>query len=493
MDIKKITDSVASVIQSSVINRSSGIGTNSDLPKSSLISRSTAVSEREIAALYLSSGLIEKVVDLIPSLAKMVRVRVDSDLENFDTTPILKEFENRKILKMFTEASISARLFRESYLIVDIDDGKDFAEPVEINECNGVKEVFFREYGALKPLYNESRTERIAYEITKSSYNLKSDTNLENNEKQIIHKDRVVLFTGRKLTPKLEQSNNSMHAGIIDRIIEPYTTMAYSYNNVSSILSRVLTFVYKMKGLLSLLDLGQENTILKRLRLAKNNIGGLGGILLDADTEEILPMTVPLSGIPETMKSIKEFFTAQSELTHDQLWNEGSYDTASMLEDKNFQRIIHNFVNNNWIENFQYIGKLIATQYTKSTEEINFFLELPEANRTLKDDLETKYIQAQIDAIYINAGVISREIIQANRFGSNPYDTNLKLSSNVGIEEQPQENSEDEDKPITDTKFTDANYSSDAYNLTSDDVRQILEDVKLKSPTLFDFLNAEQE
>lgn len=496
--IQKFMDSLRAVSYSATPNRNTGIGTIADSPKNYTLQRSKKLSEREIAAAYLSSGLVQKIIDLIPSLSKLVQIRVNSDVENFDAELINKEFENKKILQKFSEASISARLFRESYLILDIDDDKDYSEAVEINNCNGINDTIFREIGTLKPIYNETKTERIAYEVVS---NTKEDSL---QKKQIIHKDRVLLFTGKHLTPKLELLNNNTHASILDGIIDSYGTMSYSYNNVSSILSRVLTFVYKMKGLLSLLDLGQENSILTRLRLAKNNIGSLGGILLDLETEEIEPMTVSLAGIPETIRSLKEFFTAQSELTHDQLWNEGSFDTASVLEDKNFQRVIHNFVSNNWVDNFQYFGRLTACKFTSDVEGLSFILELPEANKTLKEELETKYIQAQIDAIYISSGVLSREIVQANRFSSNPYDTNLSLSSNIGIEDFQENTVSDEENEsentnnntevtdsrlqIKDTRFM----SLQDVQITSESVQTIFESVKEKSPLLFQLLDAEQ-
>jgi hypothetical protein len=123
-----------------------------------------------------------------------------------------------------------------------------------------------------------------------------------------------------------------------------------------------------MAGLGKAVAEGKEELITARLNLHKKAIGSVGGLVIDAESEDIEWLNLQLTHTTEVTKIFKDEFTAQTELTHDQLWNEGTQLTASELEARNWENKINMFLSIYWEENFNRLYE-IACQITGDAYE----------------------------------------------------------------------------------------------------------------------------
>jgi hypothetical protein len=501
---------------SSIFNPSSGIGSLDDTSKNININHyTTGISEREVISLYLRSGLIQKIIELIPTLATETHTKVDvlndkkikiTDLE------IQNHIDNYDVKKLFQRCSISARLFKESYLLLDINDDKNISEPFIMDGTTTINNIYFLEFGAIEPRWNRQHTQIINYKIGVDTDNITSKYS-----NTLIHPSRVLIFAGKHLTPKMQILNDGYHTSMIEGVIEGYINLAQSLNISTSLISRVATFVFKMAGLREIIRNKEDDIITKRLRQHKIGIGSTGGICIDRDNEEVEWLGMNLGGIPELITKFEDNFTANTDISHDLLWNEGSNSTSSDLENINTQRKIRSFVDEHWANNFNILAKLICNELLDTTD-INFSLILPTPEVSLADTISAREGQARVDQIYITTGILDAKSIRESRFNTDsPFDTFVSGSSDFTTTDevikqnmnkppqlqlktetnQPTKNKE----KIKDDFFQELNpvdvtqsivYESDKnYQVEEVDLEQILADLKIQNPTIWEFATSD--
>lgn len=419
----RIKDSIGRSL-SGIYNPLTGVGSDQDTAKSYEIKTTRRkLTEFEVAALYRDSGMLQRVIDLPVDLACECELKLKSANEDEDLADILDALnETWDWQTLFREASISARIFKEAYLVLDIDDGLDASEPVDLDKVKGLNNIFFVEFVRLMPIWANNRLDRIGYRLINAiKYpNDANDIASKLPEFTVIHPDRVILFCGSKLSPKQQQLNSGYHNSVVETVADSYLSLVGAYNSANNFLAKLVTFVFKMKGLKNLILQGAESAIQDRLRTHKYGIGSVGGVVIDSDNEEIDWLTVPLTGLPETLSKVERFFQANVDIPHDMLWNEGSNNTASDLESINTQRAIKRFLQRYWLGNIQQLVNVVAREFTD--QPIFAELSLPEPDLDLLDVQNAKFVQAQTDQIYNKLGILSSKTILANRFGDNPFE-----------------------------------------------------------------------
>lgn len=460
--------------------------------------RRSELSEVDISKIFSKSNIIQRMVETIPSLALECEIKINSDSEDkIDKEKLQKRFRDWNIKQLFFDATVSARMYKEAYLVLDINDGVKSSLPINWKSCKGLIDISFIEFGGIDVNWNEGDTERLSYTIRKDDGN-----------KIEIHPERILVFSGKRITPKLQSYNAGSHLSQIESSIESYNSYVQSLNEGNNLLQRMVTFVFEMGGLRDYLisdPLNGIRNVQQRLQEHKSSIGGIGGLCIDKDSEAVNWVTYSLSGVPDIINKSKEFFIANTELTHDMLMNEGSHDTASLLEDKNTQRKIKSFVRDNWIENLNTVLQVITCEFYTPEYDILFTFELPEQSLTQLETVTAKNTQAQTDNIYYTMGILNQETLQESRFASsNPWEINL---INPGVFPEPvdpsvQNNSnkatsnaqtKKKTEKKTDSKFTDAITAEPIdYQVTSQNLEEILQRLQDRNHLVFAFVEADE-
>lgn len=209
-----------------------------------------------------------------------------------------------------------------------------------------------------------------------------------------------MLFVGKYFPSKVRASTKGYHGSTIGGVMSSYGVVSHALNISLSLLARVVTFVFKMAGLQELVRNGEEDNLFRRLQIHKKGIGSIGGLVVDADSEDVQWLNLNIAGITEVMRFQREHFTAETELTHDILWNEGSQQTSSDLEAINWQNKINEFIRIHWQANFNTIAQIVANTYGLPYEDAQLMyteeslkVKQQQADRTSKQQTEA---QAQL-------------------------------------------------------------------------------------------------
>jgi hypothetical protein len=353
---------------SSVIN---GIGTLLD--PGSAFELSTEIenySEAEIISAYTKSGQLRRAINLVPDTAAKF-IYINTDNQQINLPPTLEEkIKQLELREKFCLASISARLFKESYLMI-ITDNDNYSEPIDESET--ILELLPLEIGQLNFLLDNNGFKRnyrlmvfdnqsVSGEFGNPATN-QSDYSLylgNNNTAQIdIHESRILMFCGSHYPLKIRNANYGFNGNIIGGILSSHSSYRHALNISISLLSRMSTFVVKLKKLQEYITSKNAAGLKERLEALKSFIGSIGGFVIDADSEDLTWVQMNLSGIPEIINLHKKQYTADTELTHDQLWNEGTHDTASETEENNFYKRVNSFLSKHWQHNFNIVVKLL--------------------------------------------------------------------------------------------------------------------------------------
>ena len=335
LKLKQFTDTMANVL-----DLVGGVGTSNDPAKRIRFSTTvTNFSESEVLSTYTGSGLLQKVVEFLPNKARQATF--------VELSPAIESaFNELRILELFKQSSISARIFKECYLFIEVEDGKELDEPLD-KIPNKINKITLIECDQLTFKANTLQE--------RTSYKLKTEEGDVN-----IHPTRILVFFGKYFTPKVRASTGGYHGSILNGILPTYGVYSHSLNIASSLLARLVTFVFKMNNLKEMVAEGRESEIVARLKLHQKGIGSVGGLIIDADSEAIEWLTFSISGISELIHTFKDSFTSETELSHDILWNEGSHNTTSELELENTNEKINEFIETCWEENFNQLAEIIT-------------------------------------------------------------------------------------------------------------------------------------
>jgi hypothetical protein len=349
----------------------SGIGTDDDPGSRFELSRSRENFTRsEIISAYTLSGQIKRAVNLLPEVASNY-IYKDKKHKGVDIPEnISKKLETLKVRSLFCLASKSARLFKESYLMLitakdnygeELQVGEEILEllPLEIGQISFTEELGVRDY-RLTLLARKVEGLAITPNISTS-----------------VHSSRILCFCGENLPYSLRVGNGGYHGNAIGSLLSSYGGYQHSLNLSKSLLARAATFIIKIAGFQDFVNDANSSGLANRLSMLKRFIGSTGGFIIDADSEDVNWLQLNLGGVSEIVNLHSRQFTADSGLTHAEFWNEGTHTTTSAYEEVSLNKRAEQLLNNFWLDNFRhlymYVGGEEYTGYLgmEGTESVN--------------------------------------------------------------------------------------------------------------------------
>jgi hypothetical protein len=332
----------------------SGIGTDDDPGSRFELSRSRENFTRsEIISAFTLSGQIKRAINLIPEVASNY-IYKDKKHNVIDIPEnVSKKLEALKVRSLFCLASKSARLFKESYLMLitakdnyeeELQQGEEILEllPLEIGQISFMEELGVRDY---RLALSARKVEGLAITPSISTP---------------IHSSRILCFCGENLPYSLRAGNGGYHGNAIGSLLSSYGGYQHSLNLSKSLLARAATFIIKIAGFQDFVDTANSGGLANRLSMLKRFIGSTGGFIIDADSEEVSWLQLNLSGVSEIVNLHSKQFTADSGLTHAEFWNEGTHTTTSAYEEVNLNKRAEQFLNNFWLDNFRHLYMYVA-------------------------------------------------------------------------------------------------------------------------------------
>lgn len=265
-----------------------------------------------------------------------------------------------------------------------------------------------------------------------------------------VHSSRLIIFGGIRTSRFMIELHRGFGDSILNRCVNHIRNFSTSYDSAAVLISDFAQAIYKMKGLVELLQADGNNMIQKRAAAMSYVRSVLNAVLIDSD-EEFERKQTPVTGLPDLLDRMANRLAASSGMPVSMLMGEAPAGLNSTGE-----------VNADWynenVEDVQIdraqpaLERIVEVELrstdgaTKGKEPDGWNVSFP--SLTTPDESEkakNRLADAQADSAWIAAGVLHPEEVAKSRFGGDTYGSEIKLDEEVRAAALEMQN-EQEDK-----------------------------------------------
>jgi len=254
---------------------------------------------------------------------------------------------------------------------------------------------------------------------------------------KLVHETRMIRFDGVKTSRRRMEENAGWSDSIFTRLEELIRDYQVAWGSVFHLLADFENMVYKIKGLAQMLASDGEGLVLDRLISMDTCKGVVRGIPLDADMEDATRMGAQISGLPEMMQqaSLRLAQAARMPVTLLMGQSPAGMNATGASDIQLFYDQIRAMQKAELADPINRILTLLFASQNGPTKgvtpdnwsfEFNALWQLDD-----KQEAETRKLQAETDAIYIDAGVLFDREVTQSRFGGDKYSADTVLDEEL--------------------------------------------------------------
>lgn len=285
------------------VNMLNKVGTWKDSSEAYVYQFETPTSDVELAQIYSGNGLFANVINKPAELAFKNGYNLgigDSDLKN----RINKKLRLLRWKEQGSTALKWARLFGGGAILMGIDDGGDWDEPVNMDQVQGITHLVTFERPEIMPDYRSILHRTIDIEnmdcFGRPEYYLINP--IYGGSQIRVHESRLLIFRNGELPRTSSMSTDYMFFGApeYNRIKRELKDTVTTHGNGYRLLERCIQAVYKMKNLASLMATEQgEDDVIRRMQLIDMARSLLNTMVIDGEGEEFAFQSYQLSGVKD--------------------------------------------------------------------------------------------------------------------------------------------------------------------------------------------------
>lgn len=425
-------DGVFNRAMASIGNAISGLGTARDPMQHGSVNYPGILSDIELENLYRSSRIIEKVVRLLPE-------------ESFSTFPelvagkggnvrkirrVTERLLDLKVPEVFTDACIRSRLYGSAYVILGINDGNEFNEPVNPNTIRGVEWIEVLDYTELQPYQVSTRG-------TFEFYRLSHYKSITNNDQvnriptlSLIHKSRVLEFYGKKLFGKMFV-DRAKHDSVIQAMFNEFSAYSQALAASGNMLNNHSLFIHKMKGLRGLVQKEDQTALFNRFMSMRMGMSAIKGLVIDMDSEDAGFASRNYSGVDKIFNQLQDALIAVSDMPRSKLLgssNSSAFSEGGESDRYEFSDSVQRYRKNHVQPNLDILTNYVCLALDGGDLESWDWHWEPILQLTLKEQAELRKLQAEADQLHIESGVLHPDEVRQSRFAGALYGNEVTLN-----------------------------------------------------------------
>jgi phage-related protein (TIGR01555 family) len=427
-----------------LVNVLTGMGVSTkDKTVATQIGSKPILVESELEALY-THGIPRRYVDAISDeiLRHQTTIKLGGDQQE-NANDLISAFEEylkgTQFQRAFSEVVKLQRLYGGAGLVLLIDDGLEPEEPVDPARIRAVR--------GYVPL---SRHELIPEDFSITDYSKPSHYRITTSQRMTpdqqgsyvnvrIHSSRVARFDGLYLPWNVRVRNTGWGLPVLQLIWEAFKRYESALAGLESMTTDSDLFVHKIPGLFNRIASGNESDLRKRLEANNLSRSVYGGMVVDVE-EELQFLNRALSNIASATDPFVSDLQAATGWPASILMGEspGGLGKEGRYEERVWASIVEQwqevYCRTAVTEVFQYI---LASREgpTRGRPPANWSVEFPSVfTETNKEKADLRLTVAQVDAQYINLGVLNPIEVREARFGGTEY--SIETTLNAAVSEQ---------------------------------------------------------
>lgn len=426
-----------------LVNALTGLGTTKAKIQHTQVGYGQVITESEVNALY-TYGLVRRIVDDIANecTRELATIKLGAELqvqENDILPPFDEYLKQTYFHHALSEVVKLQRLYGGAGLLLLCDDGLDPSEPVDETRLRAVTDYIplsryeliptdFTITDYSKPEFYQITTSQKLTDLQESSYvNLK------------VHHSRVARFDGLWLPWRIRSQNSGWGQSVVGSIYYALKKYWTAQDGLVEMVQDADVFCHKIPGLFQRIASGNESDLRKRLEANALSRSVYGGLAIDTE-EEVEYLNRSLSGIKDALDPfLKEVSMAlgwpSSILTGD---SPGGMGKEGRFEERQWAHIIEDWQANYMAKPITQVFDLILKSKEGPTRGLppqNWSVHFPSVFvETDKEKAELRLQIAQVDAQYIQLGVLNPIEVRESRFGETEY--TIETSLNEAVSQQ---------------------------------------------------------
>jgi phage-related protein (TIGR01555 family) len=294
----------------SLLSAVTRIGTSLDPRKSYVFVKRRPLPPQEADDLFNGNDLAHTVCCILPEEALSEPWYLDADEDRAELKDkVSTRMTELKAVELFTDAAVFARVFGDTFLYMQVDDGLPNDRPLVPEKVRTVSFLRKIERDRLSPLTRYTDPRKPNFDEVET-YQLTGTYATE-----VIHETRLLKFTGARTSDMDRRQNNMWHRSILDKIYEVLRDFGITWSSAALLVNQGTQGVYKVKDLSMLLAApgaeGRE-ALSTRIGLIDMVRSALNSLILDADAEDFDYKVAPLTSLPEVLDRFASRLSAAS-------------------------------------------------------------------------------------------------------------------------------------------------------------------------------------
>lgn len=408
--------------------------------------------------MYRFDWATRKVVNIIPEDG--TRKWIDFTSEDPDAVKWVNDSMNQfGLRKMFTKASIYARLYGGSIILIGADDGQKPDMPLNTDRIKDIKfyNIFNRWRLRIDSIYTDPLHPKFGqpefYTVQPGNRFGRSVA----SDHIRVHESRTVRFDGTMIAEDTRQGNDGWQDSVLVSISESLKRYGTSMQAGGTLIQDFVTKVLKLPNLADLLSTEEGVKQLEtRMEFALSGTS-LSGITLMGADEEYSKIQTPIAGLVKLFEIFMEELSASSGVPRSRFFSQqlGTLSGANETT-RSYYDLVLGWQEDNLRDPLTYITFLILSNKSgplggkvPDTWNINFrnlWVDDPKAQQ------EARKSQAEIDKMYIELQVLDPIEVRESRFGGDEFSFETELDEDIseillnteGEEDEPEEGFEEE-------------------------------------------------
>lgn len=391
--------------------------------------------------LYAGDDIAAAIIDTLPEDALRQWFTVSSN-EGIDHA-VDTFFDSLHLNDRLSTAWKWARLYGGAGILINVDDSRDLSDALKMDQVREIKSLTVLTCNELVAdvidtnLESPRFEEPITYQFNPRSSVSRSGT--------IIHHSRILPFYGVKLPSRQHIRAQYWGDSVLTRVENAIRNYNISHDAVATILQEFNQGVFTMKGLADMLLAGEDEAVQKRLQTIQLARSVCRAVIIDED-EKFENITASLAGIPETLGQVGQRLVVASRMPHTKILGESPSGLGATGEHEltNWYDFVSNQQELVLRPKINYLLEILfrSTKGPTGGKLPSYSFEFrPLYQPSEKEQVETRKIQAETDAIYIDRQVLDPEEVASSRFGSGKYslDTVIDNKSRREIDDEVEE------------------------------------------------------
>lgn len=403
-----------------------------------------SLDKSKMESLYRYDWLANRVVNAFPKEA--LKNGFKFNLEPEDELEMVSTLSELGFYDILFDALAYARLYGGSAIIVGALDGRLPAEEINKEAIANIAFLQVANRFELTPYkyYSDPFLPKFG-QVEIFQYSPNANSGYAN---YLIHESRLIKINGSSVSKTQKMKNNMWDDSCLQNFYEANKTYSAAMHFIGDLLQDFTAKVWKLPDMAGYVadEANSEDTFSDRIKLMAKSLSNTGAIVL-GENEEFNKLATPVTGLADLIKLIAQNASAGSGIPVSVLFGEsfGQLSGAEMSK-RTWNDEVAAYQNNivrpviEAIADFCLVNRSFPLDY-ESTEYAVEFNEL--FTPTPMEMLEMKKLQAEIDKINIEAGVLSPEEVREAYYGEYTFDRKADENADIQLN-QPVEEPEEE-------------------------------------------------